>query len=460
MEYHLYKDTLTQLPDGTCFQQMLNERLEAKRPVKIVMVSLDDFKRINLEYGYKNGDRFIQSVAEYLTEKCPKDCLARYNGDRFSVLFDETDDDTVKEWCYQVLKDFEAPWKVGKISHKIVPSITVIDYPKFDRDIDSMIEIIEFLYSISKSNKKVQIVYCSDEIIQKTERRIYITSVLKEIISKGKMYVNYQPILDVKANRYKRCEALFRLTDDEIGTISPAEFFPIAEENGYVIEIGYVLIDKVCQYIKSFLDTGEEAPIVSVNFSRQQLMDENLEERILGILGKYNIRPDYLAIELPENVFSVQYDDVKKQITKLHEKGIRFYLDGFGSGFMDLMHLIELPFEIIKMSKNLIRASETNQTIYLLLSAMTAVFDENHMQTLGDGIESEHLKELADLLFMNYLQGYYFSEPLSDEKMREAFLQENVTNMVDMDALLNSVDTDLNMDALTGEAISEGEVSE
>lgn len=445
MEYNIYLDTLTRLPDGEAFKTILERRIQSGQNLTIVMVSLDDFKRVNAEFGYQNGDKFIQSVATYIEENSPKESVSRYRGDKFAIIFEDITEEDARAWCEKVMEHFTAPWRVGKLVHKLTVCISVVEYPRLAGDLTEIIELLEYLNSYAKSNKKNQYIICDDVFKKKMERRAHIVSILKEVIEKGKMYVNYQPILDVKANRYSRAEALFRLKDDQLGDISPGEFFPIAEENGYVIEIGYVLIDKVCQYIKSFLDAGEEAPIVSVNFARQQIMASDVDKKIFAILEKYQLSPEYLAIELPEEVFSVQYNVVKGQMMKLYEKGIRFYLDGFGTGFMDLIHLIELPFDIIKMNKNLIRASEHNETIYLLISAMTAVFEENNKQTLGDGIESDKLKELADLLFMDYLQGYYFSKPVSEEEMREYFQQRDVVEASNMDDLLAEIDLDVNL---------------
>lgn len=457
-DFAIYLDSLTNLADGATFKSVLDARIKADRKMMIGMVSLDDFKRVNREYGYQNGDKFIQSVADYLKEICPEKTVFRYSGDKFTVILEDTSEEEMQTWCKRVTEQFDKPWQVGKIVHKITACISVVEYPKSATDRSEIIELLEYLNSFAKSGKKNQYIICDDSFRQKMERKVHIISVLKDVIKNGKMYVKYQPILDVKGNCYNRAEALFRLTDDDIGEISPIEFFPIAEEHGYVIEIGYVLIEKVCQYIKSFLDAGEEAPIVSVNFSRQQLMAEDVDKRVMDILNKYQIEPKYLAIELPEEVFSVQYDEVKVQMMSLYEKGIQFYLDGFGTGFIDLMHLIELPFEIIKISKNLIRAAEHNQTMYLLVSAMTAVFEENGSKILGDGIESEQHKALSDLLFMDYLQGYYFSEPVSEEKMRDFFEQKDVIeDSVSIDSMLTEMgmDVGLDMEGMDLEAISD-----
>ncbi|MBR1865262.1 MAG: bifunctional diguanylate cyclase/phosphodiesterase [Lachnospiraceae bacterium] len=449
-------DTLTHLPDGDTFKKMLQYRIGSNKKMMVAMLSLDDFKRINSEFGYQNGDKFIHEIAAYLVAHSPKRCVSRYGGDKFTIIFEDTTVEDMKIWCDQMMEHFRMPCQIGKlVVHKITVCISVVEYPRLADSPSEIIELLEYLNSYAKANKKNQYIICDDAFKGKMERRVHIFSILKEVIEKGKMYVNYQPILDVNENCYNRVEALFRLRDDYLGDISPGEFFPIAEENGYVKDIGYILIDKVCQFIRSYLDDGKEPPIVSVNFSRQQIMAKDVEKKVLAILDKYELNPRYLAIELPEEVFSVQYYEVKKQMMKLYDKGIHFYLDGFGTGFLDLIHLIELPFEIIKINKNMIRAAEHNDTIYLLISAMTAVFEENQKQILGDGIESEKLKELSDLLFMNYLQGYYFSEPVSEEEIKEYLEQRDVIDRSHLDDMLAGMglDGNVNMEefALSGE---------
>lgn len=433
-------DSLTRLPNKSVFKKMLDCRIGVNRPMTVAMVALNDFKRVNHEYGYHNGNKFIKAVGEYLQEVSPKDCLVRYGGDTFGIILENVSEDGITEWYETILNRFESTWQVGKLEHKMTVCISLVTYPDMAVDSNEITDLLNYLNTQAKKNKKNQCIRCDEEFKEKMQRRIRISSILKEIIEDGKMYVKYQPILDVGKNAYSRGEALFRLKDGLLGDIPPDEFFPIAEENGYVIEIGYVLIDKVCQYIRSFIDEGVNAPIISVNFSRQQIMAENVEDRIIEILDKYELLPENIAIELPEDVFSVQYDAAKERVEQMAEHGFRFYLDGFGTGFLALPHLMELPFEIIKINKQMIREAENNDSIYLLVSAMTAVFEENGKQILGDGIESAHLKEIADMLFMDYLQGYYFSEPVTEEKAREEFVKIDIVEEVpEIDEILVSV---------------------
>ncbi len=419
-------DHLTNLPNEHSFKKMIDYRIGNDQHMHVIMVTLNDFKHVNREYGYGNGNDFIKAIGDYLSSISPRNCVARYGGDQFGIILDGESEDVLENWTTEVINRFREPWQINKLKLQIAVSVVAVTYPEMGNSTGEIEELLAYLNQIAKKQKQSQVIVCDDVYKEKMIRKTQITSILKEVISGGNMFVEYQPIYDPRDNAYTKGEALFRLKDPVLNDISPAEFFPIAEENGYVIDIGYVLVDKVCQYIKSFMDAGEKPPVISVNFSRQQLMAENVGEKLLSILGKYDLQPEAIAIELPEEVFAVQYEDVKQSFNRLYNMGFHFYLDGFGTGFLDLSHLMELPFDLIKINKGMIRDAERDDTIYLLVSAMTAVFEENGKMILGDGIESERLKEITDMLFMDYMQGYYFSAPVSDEEARSLFLQKDI----------------------------------
>lgn len=433
-------DSLTRLPDGTTFKQMLDYRIGQKRSMIVAMITLDDFKQVNREFGYHNGNRFLKLIAKYIKKQAPAQCMARYSGDKFAIVFDGKSCQEVQEWCGKILERFEQAWELGKLRHKLSVCISLVECPAMANDSEQILDLLEHMNTYGKKNKRNQYIVCNEEFKIAMQRRLRIASILNEVVQERKMYVEYQPILNVVENSFTRAEALFRLKDDELGNVSPTEFFPIAEENGYIIDIGYILLEQVCQYMNSFHEDSAIAPIISVNFFRQQIMDEGVEQKVMDILKKYNIQPEKIAFELPESVFAVQYNKIKEQVLKLHELGFRFYLDGFGNAFLDMSHLLELPFEVIKINKKMIREAEQNDAMYLLVSAMTAVFEENGKMILGDGIESEHLKGMADLLFMDFLQGHFLCEPKSAEEARVEFEKKSVVaDMPNLDDLLKEV---------------------
>ncbi len=435
------RDSLTRLPDGSSFKRMLDYRIGQKRTMTVAMITLDDFKQVNREYGYQNGNRYLQLIATYIKDNAPQHCVARYSGDKFAVVFDEQSCDTVQTWCNELLARFESVWEIGKLQHKLSACISLVEYPAMANSSEQIFDLLEHMNTYGKQNKRNQYIICNDEFKKSMERRLRIASMLHDVVQERKMHVEYQPILDVQANAFTRAEALFRMVDEELGNIPPAEFFPIAEENGYIVDVGYILLEQVCQYMQSFDE--DSLPIISVNFFRQQIMDENVDQKVRNILDQYHIMPSNIAFELPESIFLLQYNKVKEQVLKLHQIGCRFYLDGFGNAISDLSKLMELPFEVIKFNKAILKDAENDDAIYLLVSAMTAVLEENDKMILGDGIGSEHMKEMADLLFMDYLQGHYLCEPQSGDDAKVVFAKTDVFEQPAMvDDLLAEMELD------------------
>lgn len=431
------KDNLTRLPNLDSFWNMIEYRIANKRSMDIVLITLDDFKLVNQEFGYFNGNKFISAIADFIVDNSPKDCVVRYSGDEFAAIFDKSEKVDINEWTRMVFNRFENPWHVNNLKYTISVSICTLEYPTVADSSEGIVSLLEYTNSYAKKNKKGSIISCDDKFKIQMDRRYKIAAFLKKVIDEKKMNVFYQPIYNVSEGRYTIAEALFRLEDEELGDISPYEFLPIAEEAGYVSDIGYILIEKVCSYINTFRDKSAELPIISVNFTRQQLLYDGALDRILDILEDNSVPTSCLAIELPEESIAVNYTKVADKIKEFSNVGIRIVLDGFGTGFSDLSHVLELPFCLIKINRRLMWEAEKNDSIYLLVSALTAVFEENGMKILAEGIETERHKEIADLLFMNYLQGYYFCMPMNDDGAMEYFLRDSDITDEDINSIEN-----------------------
>lgn len=414
-------DNLTKLPNEETFEKMLDYRVGFNQNLKVLLIALNDFKRVNYEYGYANGNRFIEMIAAFLEDIAPKNCIARYGGDKFAVIFENATEEEMKDWSDQVLERFEHSWQVGNLSHKLSVCITMVDYPSLADNSGEILELLENLNSYAKKQKKNQFIACDENFREHLKRGRRISSILEEASFEDKIELKYQPILNVEKDAYTRAEVIALLKDEELGEVSWKEFSSIAEENGVISDIGYLVIKKVCVYIKSFMDEGKKAPIISMKFTRQQFMTEGGVDKVLAILNEYSLKPNAIAIELSGEAFSAQYEDVKLRMTDMYEKGFRFYLGDFGKGLLNITRLLSLPFEIVKINRDMIDEATKNESVYLLFSALIAVFEENGKRTLGDGIESENLKGVTDLLFMNYLQGDYYCTVMTAEDAKNEF---------------------------------------
>ncbi len=438
------KDKLTGLPDKEDFCKLVDLRTKRKEDMYVVLIALDDFKILNQELGYKNGNKFLRTISEYIVANSPKKSVTRYGGDEFAIILDKDSNIDIEEWSKKIFDRFEEPWMIDNLNYTISVTICILEVPQIADNTEDILSVLTYANSYAKEHGKEVIINCDSEFKAKMNRRNRISSRLRQLVEEEKMDVYYQPIFDVEEGKYNIAEALFRLEDEELGNIPPFEFFPIAEATGYVSDIGYILIDKVCKYIDSLKGQLEELPTISVNFTRQQFLHDGALDEILSIINKYEISPNNIAIEIPEEVFAQNYNKVAEKMREYDAAGIKLFLDGFGTGFSNLHHILELPFKIIKINKDMIWEAEKNDSIFLLVSALTAVFGETGIKILASGVESESIKGIADLLFMDYLQGYYFSEPMTGDKAIEYYLREPIE-----DERLNNIVDDI-LDSIEG----------
>lgn len=417
-------DYLLDIPNVRGFWRILDYMIGCQASMDILLVSIDDFKRVNEEFGHNNGNKLLLEVKKYLEAQAPKGMLFRNGGDEFTIILKKNSNISAMEFSDLVMERFTKKWVIGDVDCTLTACIAILEYPTAAETTDDIVSLLDYSMSYAKKHEKSQVVYADEGFKIKMYRRNQIISFLKKVVEESRMKVVYQPIYDVTNGTYQIAEALFRLEDEKLGNIPPYEFFPIAEEAGCVADIGYVLINKVGIYLEKLMEQGINAPVITVNFTRQQLLHEGALEKILQILKEHNVDPHNLAIEITPEVFSVHYHKVEKTMHQFAEKGIRFLLDGFGTEFPDMSKIFNLPFWIIKIDKRMMWQAEKDDTMYLLVSALTAVFAEKGILTLSEGIESEELKQISDLLFMDYLQGYYFAQPISGENACSYFIDK------------------------------------
>lgn len=420
------RDNLTHLASGYSFRKMIQYRAGNEQPMFVILMNINDFKYVNKVYGYQTGDTFIKEIGEFLKTIFPEPCIARYGGDQFGMILDGADEEVLMQAIETIRNRFSDKWKAGKVEYKLSMSMVAAQCPDMCNGLEETEAVLTYLLKEARDKKQNCFLLYSEADRMKLERKKTIASLLKNVIDSQNVEVKYQPIYDATKNQYSRVQAMFLLKDSKLQEISQDEFYPVAEEFGYLIEVGYVLLDKVCQFLHRYIESGKKPPTISVRFARQQLMDKDVAERMMEILKHYGLSPDMIAIEIPENVFLVRYENVKRKINRMSGLGFRFYLDGFGTGILDLVHLMELPFELIKIDAGLIREAEKNEPIFLLVSAITAVFEENGQKLVATGIDTERLKDITDMLFMDYMQGDYFSVSVPEKEVCDLLEKENL----------------------------------
>ena len=260
----------------------------------------------------------------------------------------------------------------------------------------------------------------------------FILSELSDIYKKQdyddkRVRVYCQPVYNIKTGGYDTAETLMRLELDGMGIVAPYKFISLAEESGYIHALTKILLWKTCKGVKKLLDEGYSFKRVSVNLSMLDLKEEGFSDEITHMMEKCDIPYDKVAFEITESLNEYNFEFVKSRVNELKDRGVKFYLDDFGTGFSNMERILELPFDIIKFDRSLVIASDSDERSEKMVRILAQMFSELDYAVLYEGIENDGDEKRCIEMSASYLQGYKYSKPIPFEELR-GFFEQNEEN--------------------------------
>lgn len=409
-------DSLTNLPNRRRFNQELESILREQAVGAVILMDLDNFKSINDTMGHTFGDKVLVNVSRRLETMISRDLfISRFGGDEFIMLLKEKDkqyiDVTLKKLCAL----FDERLIIDENEMIVTISMGISLFPEDSTKVNQLIMNADMaLYSVKNSGKNGYRFF-DIGMINKLERRSYIESIIREAIDNDGFKMVYQPQVHLLTGDTHAYEALIRLKNY---SISPAEFIPIAEENGMILKIGRIVTHKVIEQISKWQSKGLPNLPVSINFSATQLHDNDYLDFIKKELGNYHVNPRLIEIEITENVFLENKEQTLTFLLKLKQFGIKISIDDFGTGYSSLSYLTFLPVNKVKIDRILSqRFLESNNL--KVMDSMISLFHSLNLVVVAEGIEKyEQFLRLRDNR-CDYIQGYYFSKPLEAEEIEK-----------------------------------------
>ena len=435
-----YRDVLTGLPHRLLLDRWLNMAL-AKMPVMgqvlaVILIDLDRFKNINDSLGHRCGDRLLQLVAARLKDTVGASAIVgRWSGDEFALFIPELRGiDAVKAVADRVLSCFELPFvfeqdfqvlKTNSLYIKIGMGIAIATAANLDprsklcqREI--LLQQADIALDRAKSNGKN-----SYEIYDPIDdsatigaaahqlNRLRLEQLLDRAIVDRKLFLHYQPQIDIQTGTMIGVEALLRCQDTHAKTINPADFIPIAEETGSIIQLGEWVIRTACKQSKLWQEMGLGNFPVAVNFSVKQLQDRSLVDTISEILAETKVSPATLEVEITENIAIKDLDLTISILESLREIGVKISLDDFGTGYSSLSALKYLPLDRLKIDRSFIRELKANTIDASIVSTIVNLGHELHLNVVAEGVETIEQFELLRSINCDAVQGFLFSRPLA-----------------------------------------------
>lgn len=397
--------------------------LYVKKPVNVVLVNLLNWKSIYSMLGNENCIvllRRFKNKLEEIFKSNQMEANIYYLEQGFFVAIDgESSPETVWKAAEAVDEYILEDTVINQIFLELNAAICCIRCPN---DIDKYPDFLKFVDNFRKCVTDTKGVASVKDIVNNRDFRL--RNALSEIIATAimnksfKMY--YQPIYSTEKNAFVAAEAFIRLEHDTYGFIPPSLFIAEAEASGSIHQIWDIIIEDIC----SFVSKNELRVIgfehIDINISEIQFMETDFSEKLERALRKYKLSPSMLAFELKESAMMNEQPAFLRNIKRLDALGIRFSLDDYGTGTSNMCRISKLPVSVIKMDRQFITKTVSDLSDGILKNTITLI-KEAGMKTLAEGIEDKETAELLTKMGCDYLQGYYYSKPLSKEHFMEKF---------------------------------------
>ncbi len=418
-------DELTQLPN----RRMLSERLEqaihrAKRHNHlgaVIFIDLDFFKDVNDSLGHQVGDKLLRQVAERLKQHIrQEDTLARIGGDEFVLITPNLPGDhneaisSVSQLGNRILTAISKPYLVDEHKLHITASAGVSFFPFDAWNLQDLLRQADTAMYRSKAAGRGGLKFFTPDMQQKANERLNLRNQLQQAVAEEQFELYLQPQLEVESGEIVGAECLIRWQHPEDGVISPADFIPIAEESGLIIEIGDWVINSACKQLKYLEHQGHtEIKSLSINISPRQFHSNGFVDSVKRILAYHQVDARKLCFELTENLLVDSFDSAIAIVNQLKSIGIAFSIDDFGTGYSSLSYLTQLPLDEIKIDKSFIDHVPGNHRDTTIVNTIVSMAHNMNAKVVAEGVETpEQLAYLKEKQCELY-QGYLASRPIT-----------------------------------------------
>jgi diguanylate cyclase len=417
----IYRDPLTGLPNRLLLNDRLAQALDQannnKQTLGIMFIDLDRFKYINDTLGHAVGDELLIEVAKRV-EACVGnvDTVSRQGGDEFIVLMPNTTSDEVTKKAQKIIEAFSHSVMVNEQELFVTPSIGISMYPGDGRDIETLIKNADTAMYRVKEQGKNNFQFYTPEMNEDVTKKMQLEVGLRKALERNEFHIVYQPQIDVMTGQMIGAEALLRWEHPEWGSISPAEFIPIAEETGLILQIGEWVLRGACLQNKKWQDDGFPQVRVAVNISSRQFQQSDLVERVREILKETGLAPEYLELELTESIIQDSKYAVAK-MQQLKEMGIHLSIDDFGTGYSSLSYLKTFPIHTLKIDRSFTRNIYADPKDASLVETIISMAHNLNLKVIAEGVETEEQLQFLQQKQCNEAQGYFFSRPITASAM-------------------------------------------
>jgi diguanylate cyclase (GGDEF)-like protein len=419
-------DPLTGLPNRSYFQDFLGHALARaqrdKSQVSLLFIDLDRFKHINDSQGHEVGDQVLRIVANRLDDQLrADDFVARLGGDEFAVILTHPPASRAASRVARKLNEVLAEsFKLGQRRYAIGASIGISVYPDDGLDANTLLRQADLaMYQAKQRRSGVE--YFSDELNLAAQQQLTLESGLRKALERDELALVYQPKVDLASGRVVGLEALVRWLTRSGSIIGPDQFIPVAEETGLIVPIGRWVVRAACEHWVKWRNAGLNPPPIAINLSPRQFSDAHLIDDIDAILEETGMDAAYLQLEVTESAAMENPVRTVDMLNVLRQRGLRVYIDDFGTGHSNLAQLKRMPIDALKIDKSFVNDVLTDSDDAEIVNAIIRLAHALKLRVVAEGVEQVEQVAFLKQSGCDEIQGFVVSKPLSPSKVTELF---------------------------------------
>lgn len=401
-------------------------------PEKLAMVVLDidKFKYINDRLGYDEGDRILVRIHKTLADCLDKEePFARISEDNFACLLKNAPDKDLEMRLHEVFTEFNRRNSFF-IKYPVNFSAGICRLGqcrgKFDSiDFTTAIDRCKLAKKSIKNKHNSDVAFYDGKIREVSLREKDFENAMPQALENREFECYLQPKYGTNSREIVGAEALIRWNSKEFGFVCPGDFIPLAEKNGFVVELDFFILEEVCKMLRRWLDNGKTPIVISVNQSRLHINDDDYIWRLREIVDKYEIPYEYIELELTESVFTEDAERMIAIMKKLHEIGFKLSIDDFGSGYSSLNLLKDIPADVLKIDREFFNGTVNSKKGRAVISSVVDMAKNLEMNVISEGVETQDQIDFLKEIDCNMVQGFYFSKPMKLKDFDELWEKQN-----------------------------------
>lgn len=431
LQYIASHDSLTNLFNRREFEELLDKSIANSNrnhnALALLLIDLDNFKAVNDTFGHVHGDELLKQFSNRLKILVRKgDLMSRVGGDEFTLIsLNLKSASSARQLAERILNEINNPYTINGKLITVTVSIGISIYPEDGHTTEDLLRKADLAMYKSKNSGKNTYHFYTEQLSYMQHRESEVESHLRRALQNDEFKLYYQPKFNLLNSEITGAEILLRWNNDVLGQVSPAEFIPVAESTGLIIDLGQWVLKKACEQIKLWADKYHYMLSFSINISPIQLANNQFLRTLEQTIEDNQIPPGFLELEITENLLIGDNSEISKVLNSISDMGVKLALDDFGIEYSSLNRLNTLPIDTLKIDKTFIADIKNDHDKVVIIDIIIKLAQELGMNIVAEGIETPQQLRYLVSRKCHYGQGFLLSKPLPSEEFAELAYAKN-----------------------------------